>query len=68
MQVNNFETCTITILYSMYFLQVDQRSIGQQLHTRTMTSANFDTILYNILQSSCYSFDVLNVSGIVVSQ
>ena len=54
-------------LYNMYFLQVAQRSTGQQLHTRTVTSADFDTILCNILQSSCYSYDVSNVFGLVVS-
>ena len=67
MHVKNFETCTITIFYNMYFVQVDQRLTGQQRHTRTVTSADFDTILYNILQSFCYSYDVSNVFGIVVS-
>ena len=50
MQVYNFETSAITILYNMYFLQFDQRSTGQQRYTLTVTSADFKIILYNIMQ------------------
>ena len=52
MQVYNFETSAITILYNMSFLQIDQRSTGQQPYTLTVTTADFNIILYNILQSS----------------